>query len=128
MNFNPFLFHVIVKLRHDMSSLFYKNTNHIGQHGFDNYLTHIVFLYNFTHSVRNVLSRRQYTTGFAALFMKTALNNISVTGRVLLLYNNVGFATWTRSVHANMIYPIYETAVATIKLIVSCRPFSYGLR
>jgi hypothetical protein len=55
-----------------MSSLFFKNTNHVGQHVFDNYLAHIVFLYNFRHSVRNVLSRRQYTTGFAALVPSTS--------------------------------------------------------
>jgi len=127
MNFSPFLFHFIFKLWHDMLSVFYKNTNHIGQHVFDNYLAHIVFLYNLTHSVRNVLSRRQKTTGFAALFMKKALNNIAVTGRILFL-NNTGFAILTRIVDTNMIFPKYETAVATIKLIVSCRPFSYLLR
>ena len=66
-------------------------------------------------------------TGFAALFMKTALNNIAVTGRILLL-PNVGFAMLTRFVVTNMIYPEYETAVATSKLIVSCCPFSYLLR
>ena len=94
---------------------------------FDNYLAHIVFLYNFRHSVRNVLSRRQYTTGFVALFMKKALNNIALTGRILLL-NNTGFAILTIIVDTNMIYHKYETKVATIKLIVSCRPFSYLLR
>ena len=128
MNFNPFLLHVILKLRHDMPSLFYKDTNHIGQHVFDNYLAHIVFLYNFRHSVRNVLSRRQYTIGFATLFMKNALNNIAVTGRILLFSTNVGFAMLTRFVDTNMIYAKYETAVATIKLVVSCRPCSYLLR
>jgi hypothetical protein len=39
-------------------------------------------------------------TGFTALFMKTALNNIAVTGRILLL-SNVGFAMLTRIVDTN---------------------------
>jgi len=54
--------------RHVISVL--KNTNHIGQHVFDKYLAQIVFLYSFAHSVRNVLSRKQNTIEFAALFMK----------------------------------------------------------
>jgi hypothetical protein len=121
----PSLFHFILKLRHVI--IVYKNKVHIGQHVLDKHLAQIVFLYNFTHSVRNVLSRRQNTTGFAALFMKYPLNNIPVTGRILLLYN-VGFTILTKIVDAYKIYPKYETAVATIKLIVSCRPFSYLLR
>jgi hypothetical protein len=59
--------------------------------------------------------------------MKTALNNISLTGLILLL-NNTGFAILTIIVDTNMICPKYETKVATIKLIVSFRPFSYLLR
>ena len=59
--------------------------------------------------------------------MKYALNNIALTGRILLLYivENVISA---RIVDTYKAYPKCETVIATIKLVMSCRPFSYLLR